>query len=493
MEQPPWDLRDAAPEPGPPVPAAPPPVIRRPRDAYAVLVGNLSLLGVGYLMLGRRRLAAGTGLVTLVLLILLIAAFPAVWFEILVALWVAAMAAHGWYLAGGHARRTAVRRDWIVACWVTVPVLLAVGLLRLDAAGIQGSVTRARQHGDCARALAALNGVWLGQWLADAPRAADGERTARACRRLRTAGHDLAVATATGDTATLRSGFDGMRLVLRTLPGHRRMVESTLNTFLSGLSGATPCHAAEVTEWLRQRRSTHDVLDRAAGVVAKDQPAALVGCGDGLLAESQWRPAQQNYQRLLDLYPAHPLAGRARQGAHQATLDLELANVRNQLQATSGSQPPYCSRPAAYSGAPAYGKGTANPALFYGNDKYTSVLPGGWRVSDPAKAVLVVCAGEDKNGTSVQTCPYQGGIPLAGGDSHTDVTFHDIAIPVKAYELRTGRVVFDGTIEIGGTSCPESVTYTQYDNLIDTGPPSDMYVIASDADVRSAFAPVITP
>jgi hypothetical protein len=43
----------------------------------AVAVANGSLLGVGYLLIGRRRLALGTGLVTVVLL-----AFPRrIWFQ----------------------------------------------------------------------------------------------------------------------------------------------------------------------------------------------------------------------------------------------------------------------------------------------------------------------------------------------------------------------------------------------------------------------------
>jgi hypothetical protein len=43
-------------------------------DRLAVAIGNASLLGVGYLLLGRRAWAVVTGLVTLVFLVLLGAA-----------------------------------------------------------------------------------------------------------------------------------------------------------------------------------------------------------------------------------------------------------------------------------------------------------------------------------------------------------------------------------------------------------------------------------
>jgi hypothetical protein len=72
------------------------------------------------------------------------------------------------------------------------------------------------------------------------------------------------------------------------------------------------------------------------------------------------------------------------------------------------------------------------------------------------------------------------------------VTFRKIEIPVKAYELRTGKLVVDGKVEISGTSCPEFVSYTQF-GTVDPGPPSEMYVTASDADVRAGFASLITP
>jgi hypothetical protein len=66
------------------------------------------------------------------------------------------------------------------------------------------------------------------------------------------------------------------------------------------------------------------------------------------------------------------------------------------------------------------------------------------------------------------------------------VTFHKIAIPVKVYELRTGKLVSDTLVEISGASCPKVLSYTYY-GPADLGPGSDEYVIASNANVQAGF------
>lgn len=203
------------------------------------------------------------------------------------------------------------------------------------------------------------------------------------------------------------------------------------------------------------------------------------------MAAKNWTNARTRYQQLLGQYPADQLTARARDGVGRATLAIELANVRSLLDESTDTQPAYCSKPAKYGGAAPYGKGT-NRALFYGNDTYTHKLPASWRTADAAHAVLVVCAGDEGYGTAVQTCPYQSGLSPY---TSTDVTFHKIAIPVKVYELRTGKLVAKRKIQIDGASCPRRITYTTYDGI--SAPPSTRYVKASTADVRAAFQPLI--
>ncbi|NUS81707.1 MAG: hypothetical protein HOY75_02875 [Streptomyces sp.] len=472
----------AVPEPAPPGGRAP--------DPLAAALGNASLLGVGYLLLGRRRLAVAAAAVTVVLVSVLVSvARP--WCEAVVVVWWAAGIAHGWFLARGRGGPgvqggPAVRTRRLVALGVTAPVLLAAGFLRFDAARIERSVTEARESGDCARVLAAQDEVWIGHRIADAPLAARGDKTVKACHRLRAAKADLTTGL-TGDTGALKAGFDTLSSVLAQ-PGNGKTVDAVLDGFLGGLPTENPCRTVTVTDWLRHRRPTHNALDRSADTARRTAPAALVGCGDDLMAGKDWKKARDRYRQLLDQYPGDGLAAKARGGARRATLTIELEDVRDLLDGSTDTQPTYCSRPAKYSGAAPYGKGT-NRALFYGNDTYTNKLPGAWRTTDAAHAVLVVCADEEDYGTSVRTCPYEN---KRFPNFPTDVTFHKIAIPVKVYELRTGKLVADRSVEISGTSCPRKLSYTTY-GPTDLGPPSKVYVKASKADVRAGFRSLIHP
>jgi hypothetical protein len=207
------------------------------------------------------------------------------------------------------------------------------------------------------------------------------------------------------------------------------------------------------------------------------------------MAAKQWKPALEHYQQLLDEYPDHALAPKAKDGAHQATLAIELDNVRTLLTPGTDGQPLYCTKPAPYSGAAPYTPGRPNPALMYGATDYTNRLPAEWKAADAANAVVVLCAGAPEFGAPTQTCGYDYGI---GYTQYSEITFHNVAIPIRILEIKTARVVADVRIEIGGASCPDTVQYTGY-GYTDLGPPADMYVTPSDADVNAAFAPLITP
>ncbi|MFG2723684.1 tol-pal system YbgF family protein [Streptomyces canus] len=464
----------------PTLPSAAPDEPRAP-DPVAVALGNASLLGVGYLMLRRRRLALAAVAGSAVLVLRLVTtASPS--YEVAVLVWWATVVVHGWFLARGGGGRGTRHRQRLVALGITLPVLLVVGLLRFDAFRIGRSVTEARESGDCARVSTAQGRVWFGHRVADAPLTARGDEAVAACDRLRTARAELSTAL-TGDTEALADGFGTLASVLAK-GGNEKTVEATLNGFLGRLPAKDPCDTAAVTDWLRDRGRSHDVLDRAADTAALTAPAALVGCGDDLLADDSWEEARTYYERLLDRYPGSGLADRARKGARKATLSVELANVSNLLSGEAGTQPEYCADPAKYSGAKPMGKGT-NRALFYASDEdgtasgYPKQFPGSWKADDAADAVLVVCMGEDTFGDSVETCPYRSESSGAVGY----VSFHKIEIPVKVYELRTGRLVADRKIQISGTSCPSTI-FTAESTV-------SMYVDPSKSDVRSAFRPLV--
>ncbi|MFI0479757.1 hypothetical protein [Actinomadura sp. 9N215] len=464
----------AVPEPPPPPP--PPPV----RDPLAVALGNASLLGIGYLMLGRRRTAVAAGAVTIALVSVLVSV-GRWWCEVVVLLWWAAVIAHGWRAAGGRTGGVAVRSQRITALAVTALVLLAVGLLRFDASRIERRVAEAREDGACARVLSGGEDVWFGHRVAGAPDVRRSDEAVDACRRLRTAEAKLIAALATGDTGSLRTGFGTLASVLAE-PGQGRTVATVLDRFLGRLPTQDACRTVTVTDWLRLRPPTRNDLDRSATAVARTAPAALVGCGDTLMKADDWEGARARYQQLLDQFPQDGRTDAAKKGVRQATLSIELANVRTLLEgASDDEQPEYCESPAKYSGAARYGKGT-NRALYYGNDEYTDRLPGRWRAKDAAGAVLVVCVGEQKLGSAVQTCTYRA----ERTGKLSQVTFHKVALPVKAYELRTGKLVSSGKVQIGGRSCPSVIRSPAF-----ASPDPDRYVKPSKGDVRAAFESLI--
>jgi hypothetical protein len=325
--------------------------------------------------------------------------------------------------------------------------------------------------------------------------AAHGDKTADACRRLQAVREQLALGLRTGAPTALQTGFDGLNQVRSDYPGHESMVSTVLTGFLAGLPTSDPCRTATITDWLGKHQRTGPDHVRTSGVVARTAPAALTGCGDRLMATQSWGSARTRYQQLVSQYPHQHLAGHAKAGIKRATLAIQLATVRQRLDTTTGVLPEYCDHPAPYSAAPPYRNGL-NHALFYASQRdsghpydgdYLSHVPRTWRVSKVVQATLIVCADAEKNGDAVQTCPYENKLssyfPIT-------VTFHKIAIPVRAYELRTGRRVLNTTVQISGTSCPDPLPYTTFSAGTDIGPPGDVFVNASGPDVSAAFRPV---
>jgi hypothetical protein len=458
----------------------------RSHDPLAVALANASLFGGGYLMLGRGQLAVVVTLITAELLIIFASVAQTLWFGIVVLLWWVAVIAHGWYLAGGRPRRGRIwpnrsGRQGTIALASVLPVLLAFGLLRLDVARIEGDAAAARRANDCPRAAAAVDRVTPAHRMVAVAPAADGEDMVKTCALVRIAAGDLN-AGLTGDTVALNNGFRQLSTVLAEPPGYENLVQGTLDRFLHGLPTKAPCTTVKITAWLAARPPGGNGLDRAAQAVPRLEPAALVGCGDKLLASGDWQNARKSYQQLLDKYPADSRAAKARAGIRRANAKITearlrreqqaaLANLRNRLNAPGSGLPAYCSAPLAYAAAPS---GGPNRALIVGDTEYAYKLPTGWVTGDVANATRVLCVGERQLGASVETCAYLGG---------GNVTFHRVALPVRVYEVRTGRLVTDTRVEISGTSCPSFIY----------GSDTTRYVSPSDSQVQDAFRPLINP
>lgn len=399
-------------------------------------------------------------------------------YEVAIVAWWAITIVHGWFLARRQPQRVASLAKRLIALGITIPVLLAVGVLRFGAARIDDKAVAAREAGDCAGVTAAKAEYSFGHRVADAPRTVRVEGDVAACDRLDSAAVTLRTATQTGDPKALDEGFGVLSEVLAE-PGQEHTVGVVLDGFLRGLPAKDPCATVALTAALRFRDPTHNLLDGARAVVPRLEPNALLACGNARAAAGKWDEARLVYQQLADNYPHAKQAVKARAGAQRAVLTLELNHVRGLI--TSGE---YCSSPAQYSGAAPYHRRGLNRALFVGGtDEYTGKLPSQWRTTDPFRATLMLCTEENDYGTAVETCPYT---PI--GESYassTSVTFYKVAVPVKAYELRTGRLVMSTTVQISGSSCPQTI-YTSYT-------PSEEYVTPTSANIQAAFKPIVAP
>ncbi|MET7639360.1 hypothetical protein [Streptomyces sp. NPDC005438] len=531
-----------------------PPPAREPADPLLAGLANAALPGAGYALMGR-RLPAALALLGTVTLLTVVYTVASPWCDLLLLLFWAAGIAHGAWLARtvtdpaspppatepgttpdrsgeppaadapaaepaapaepadtpapdhhetppdpaptgqpqtgqppvGPRRRIGWQRPHLIWGGAALVVLLLAGFLRFDGLRVADQVRAAHQDGDCPELTGRQSELWFGTRLADAPDAARGDRLARSCDRLRAASRDLRTGLR-GDTGALERGF---RTLSAVLPGNRAITATTLDTFLGQVSGRAarePCDTAAVTRWLWQRERTGDLLDRSTRAAARTVPAALRKCGDSLMEDDAWAKARARYQEVVDHHPDSTQAKAARAGVTRATHALELRKVRGLLTGGYGDAlPRYCDEPARYSAAAPYRKGH-NRALVHGGSKYTGKLPGGWRTTDPTKATTVVCVGEEKNGDSVGSCLYEkrklSSFPYK-------VTFRRIKLPVKVYELRTGKLVADRKIQISGSSCPRVLRYETYGT--DIGPPSNTHVTPSRKNVRDALRPLLKP
>lgn len=510
----------------------------RPCDPLAAALGNASLLSVGYALLGRWRVAVGSLCLTVVLVLLVVAAPQAAWLRIVVLIWWVAVTVHGWRLArrgrrpgataAGAARGRGRLVQRAVALAAVALVLVPLIALRADAARIEREAAEAHRTADCKRALSLLDELGLGHEVADPRLVRRAETSAEACELLREAQRqyertpltaastleeyeahpgalwdgapgqraDLVLAEAAedldkalwGDEDDLATAFDHLAAVLAEFPRRESDVEAVLDAFLDALPTDDPCDTKTLTDWLAERPASGDVLDRAADVVPRVAPAAIVGCGDQAMAREAWETAQDRYQELLDEYPEHDLASEARAGIERAQSAIELDRLRDLLLPPSrGEQPPYCDNPEPYRGADPYRSGGSLQAAHFGHMEHKRHLPDAWLTTDPAEVDLVICVGELEYGDAVETCTYESPILPFG----QEVTFHNREFPIRVYEVRTGELVRDGSIQIGGASCPNVLRYEYYG--VDTGPPPDEYVDPSPADVRAAYEPLFRP
>lgn len=495
-----------------------------PRDPLAVAVGNASLLGVGYLLLGRRALGVLSALVSLALLGVVGGVVHAGWVQWVLLAWWAAPIVHGWVAARRGATSTMAGQRVGVAV-LAVAVLGTLLVVRLDLNGRADDATAAHERGDCDRTLSIADGVGFWQRIGDGPVADDLLDSAEACRLVQRARglartdrlaaadtmasyallpaarwsgarryhedllldqvrDDLRTGLANADRPALERGFDVLATVRTDFPNRQQDTDAALEAFLTGLPTDDACRTVGVTDWITQQKTESDDLDSARTVAAKVAPLALLTCADTRLAAGEAANARTTYQQFLDTYPHDPGAPRATRGVTLATWAIQLAEVRGLVTTSYADETPaYCDNPRPYGAARPYrGRGTFR-AMIFGQDTQRKALPGNWRASDPKNATLIICAGEVEHGDVAQTCTYYKN---SGYGAPVAVSFHKRETPVRVYEVRTGRKLADFGLQIGGAACrPEFLNYRTPAG-VDVGP-GPQYVQSSDEDIRAAY------
>ncbi|MFC9691206.1 hypothetical protein ACFTSF_21820 [Kribbella sp. NPDC056951] len=446
-------------------------------DRLAAALGNASLLGVGYMLLRRWRLAIAAQVITVALVLILVSQ-KALWCEIALAVWWVAVVVHGWTAAGKPGTRP-VREQRVMALCVTVPVLLAGGFFRYDAAGIQRDVAEARAAGDCAGVTAAQSKARYGDRVADAPGIEKLGADVEACAELREIARMLP-GTLPGHTNLLAEQFEKLDAVLAK-PGQDKTVEKVLDEYLGSLTAQSPCNTVKLATWLRDRQKTRNILDKAGPVGDGLVPGNQFACAQSEAKAAQWRAASYRYRELIARYPKAPVTSKARAALVVATLKVQLLDIRGLID--SGE---YCAKPAAYGGAPRY-RGGVNRALILGaQEGYASQLPSQWKTTVPTNASVVICTEEVEDGPAIRTCPYV----REGYNFDFYRTFRKVVVPVKVYAMRTGRLVKAAKVVIDGPACP--AVYTDSSGLLPiAGETISTPVEPTAANIRAAFQPLL--
>ena len=242
-----------------------------------------------------------------------------------------------------------------------------------------------------------------------------------------------------------------------------------------------------IVDWLRTQKPAGNILDEAKELVPKIEPNALLACGDAQAAKASWTQARATYVRLIDRYPKAKQTVRAQAGVHKADQAILQAKIKAELDRVRGlvTSGEYCAKPAKFSLAPRLRSGV-NRTVFAGTDTYTEKLPSQWKGTTADNSAMVICSSDETQGSAVRTCPYTS---IIGSSGTHYVTFHKIAVPVKVYELRTGRLLQKTTVQISGSVCPSTISYTTYNGV--GAPDPDQYVRETAATIQAAYRPLV--
>lgn len=464
------------PETFPPDPMHPP----SGGDRLAVVLGNATLLGIGYLFLGRSVLA-GCAVVGTCAAFVGLALTPGEpwWIVIILGLWWVAMVVHAWFLTGANTVSPAGPVLWqrIVAASVVV-LLVTTGLvLRTDAQRLVRDAGRSHAAGDCTTASATLYRLHPGHNVAARTTVLDGRAELEACgvlldalaqgdpataaERLQTyLDHPSAAWEGAGPeraerllaAGNLTDGFGQLRTTLSTAPDQSGAVRKVVETFLADLGdGRSPCEVLKTDEWVHDRKDDPPELAEPIAAVADEVPERVLACAREQAKADQLTEAGATYEEFLDRFGDHKKARTARSEQYDVDTAIQRAEA---LAALTGNT--YCKDPVAYRGAPAYAGSDPHKAWWFGIPEYRT-LPSRWDARDIDEAELVVCLHDVGRGSYLETCQY------TADDTVLTARFHAWKFRIAVYSLRTGRAVERYTTQIGDP-CPEFYFFDAGDN-----------------------------
>ncbi|WP_424183415.1 tetratricopeptide repeat protein [Actinokineospora sp. G85] len=419
--------------------------MNEPRDPWAAAVANASLLGLGYVLLRRWRLAAGTGLVTAALLTVLVAT-GSVWAQAALAAWWALMIAHGWRLAArGPVAASPGQRGFALA--VALPVLLVVAAVRTEAAVIDNAVDQARADRDCAAAVAATDRVNTTHRVGAAPLAADLDRVRDAC---------AAVAGAHEHIAAVRGGRvdevnEALRDLSRALPDGKPFVDAELENLVETIERDTDCTASTITSLLHDAPPGDAVVEQARASAARIAPPALLRCAERYENYGDLDESLDLVTRLATDHPDAPEAGKAKDAVHRLGKAIERRDIQALMRDTP-TGPRYCANPKGFSDAPEVAAGSGNRALVLDFTE-TITLPGDMRTTELDEAAMVLCVQSVDLGPQVDTCDFT----LEDDGSQLLVRYHKALVSFSLFELRTGKSLASDTVTVAGASCPSEI------------------------------------
>ncbi|WP_158630258.1 hypothetical protein [Glycomyces terrestris] len=491
-----------------PPPPPPPAPLRPAADPVAAIAGNATMLGLGYMLLRRPILSAlaltGTGF---------LAWSAAVQTEnplwrFLLPAWGLAMILHAWWLTR-RARPERLAdiadadpgpRTRAFAVAAAALVLLTVTWFRFDAWWIAAGAQAAHAEGDCAAATAGIDRLDAVHRVAFGPAVLRAAEERDACALLLAAldqppaeGADtmedylthpgalwdgagperaglLFQAALEGDVPELTAVEEGFTQLTSTLddhPGQADAVRAAVEAFTADLAETGPCSGYMVDDWIAAQTWDAPEITEPLAAAADQVPLRLFDCAQERTQSGDEAGAGILYREFLTDHPGHELAAQAADGV----LD-------------SGT---YCDSPVAYAGAPAYTDGAVNPMRLAGAwGPEGRDFPESWLGDTAAGTALVVCV-DAEVGEFQDSCMYRA----PSGSTFWGV-FYAHRFTVKAYELRTGRLVADYAREIGDP-CPDRLdgTYTSV-YIYSSDSMLQMASEFSDADFRGLFTDLMS-